>query len=277
MREGYRIIFSDLDGTLLDPHQQIGEETVGLVQELAARGIPFVPVSARMPRTILPITRRLGVEPPMVCFNGGLLKDASGRTIAGNPVSREVVARALATIEEAEREFGIAIAKNLYTEDQWLTEEPESIQALHEAEVVGMQPTRACFREVLQGEAPIYKLSCCTDFRQEFDTKRLEKRLSEALPELAVHCSAGWYLELSDAKATKGSGLIRMCELLGYPVAQSIAFGDNYNDLDMLAAAGLGVAMANAPQEVREAADAVTERTNEEEGLARELRARMFG
>ena len=267
----FRIVFSDLDGTLLDDHQRIGERTLAAVSELTRRGIPFVPVSARMPGAILPLTRRLGVRTPMVCFNGGLLRDAEGRTIAGTPIPHETVARALAAIRRVQEEIGLSVASNIYTEDLWLTQEPESIQALRESEVVRMKPTKVDYEEFLRGDLPVYKLSCCTDYREKTGAALLEERLARALPELAVHSSAGWYLELSAASATKGNGLIRMCELLQIPREESIAFGDNYNDVDMLQAAGFGVCMANGPAEVKAAADAVTPKTNEEEGLAQYL------
>ena len=170
-----------------------------------------------------------------------------------------------------QEEIGLSVASNIYTEDLWLTQEPESIQARRESEVVRMKPTKVDYEEFLRGDLPVYKLSCCTDYREKTGAALLEERLARALPELAVHSSAGWYLELSAASATKGNGLIRMCELLGIPREESIAFGDNYNDVDMLRAAGLGVCMANGPEEVKAAADAVTPKTNEEEGLAQYL------
>ncbi|MBR1757481.1 MAG: HAD family hydrolase [Lachnospiraceae bacterium] len=266
-----KIIFTDLDGTLLDHHQQIGPKTKALVAELKRRGIPFVPVSARMPGAIIPLMQQLGVTTPMVCFNGGLLKNEAGATIASTPIPHEIVARALATIEKAHQDMNIPIARNIYSETKWMTEHPESEQAKHESEVLLTQPTKVCYDTVLEGDTPIYKLSCCTHFELKEETRELERRLSEALPELAVHCSAGWYIELSAATSTKGNGLRSMCKLLGIPVEDSIAFGDNFNDIDMLQAAGLGVCMANGPAQVKAIADDVTEKTNDEEGLAEYL------
>ena len=78
-------------------------------------------------------------------------------------------------------------------------------------------------------------------------------------------------MEICSAKATKGNGLRQMCRHLGIPLEESIAIGDYYNDLEMMETAGFSVAMANAPAEVKAIADDVTEKTNNEEGVAEYL------
>ena len=74
-------------------------------------------------------------------------------------------------------------------------------------------------------------------------------------------------LELNWKTADKGRALLHLAERLGVPAADTVAFGDSSNDLTMLQAAGTGVAMGNASEEVRAACDAVTA-TNEEDGVA---------
>ena len=73
-----------------------------------------------------------------------------------------------------------------------------------------------------------------------------------------------------DGAATKGSALRALCEKKGIGAGEAVAFGERQNDVNMLQAAGLGVAMENAPQEVKDQADAVT-LTNEQEGLLKVL------
>ena len=69
----YKIIFSDIDGTLLNDENQVPKETVEELQSLDKRGIPFVLVSARMPEGMRPIREELGIHAPMVCYSGGLV------------------------------------------------------------------------------------------------------------------------------------------------------------------------------------------------------------
>ena len=75
------------------------------------------------------------------------------------------------------------------------------------------------------------------------------------------------YLEFVDRGVSKGSALLRLCEMLGISPDQTVPFGDEENDRPMLRAAGLGVAMGNAVPEIKAEADAVTS-SNEEDGVA---------
>ncbi|MEH7276163.1 HAD family hydrolase, partial [Neobacillus vireti] len=78
-------------------------------------------------------------------------------------------------------------------------------------------------------------------------------------------------LEISPAGVSKASSLIKLTQQLDIPMSQVAAIGDNYNDSLMLTAAGLGIAMDNAPKEVKEAADVVTG-SNDEAGVAQAIR-----
>ena len=82
-------------------------------------------------------------------------------------------------------------------------------------------------------------------------------------------------IEVNAARANKGDALKALCAMLGVDVAHSMAFGDGSNDLTMLRAAGIGVAMGNAAPEVQAAADYVT-RTNEEGGVSAALEKFVF-
>ena len=83
-------------------------------------------------------------------------------------------------------------------------------------------------------------------------------QLAQRCPDLAVTSSIPRNVELNSARAQKGLALQGLADLLGIPMAETMAFGDDLNDLSMLRAAGLGVAMGNASAEVKAAADYVT-------------------
>ena len=77
----YRIVFSDLDGTLLDRNGQVSEATATKIRALSAAGIPFVPVSARMPDAIYPIMERIGLVSPLVCYSGAWILGEDRRSL----------------------------------------------------------------------------------------------------------------------------------------------------------------------------------------------------
>ena len=105
-------------------------------------------------------------------------------------------------------------------------------------------------------------------FRNPDDKQATIHEITARFPGYAVSSSLGNNIEINAQNATKGSALCFLCEKIGVPIGQCMAFGDGTNDYSMLRAAGFGVAMGNASEEVQSCADAVTE-TNEEDGVAR--------
>ena len=97
---------------------------------------------------------------------------------------------------------------------------------------------------------------------------QIQRQIADFLPEaLTVVQTAPFYLEVIPDSINKGQGLIDTCRALGIDPCDAVAFGDAQNDIPMLKAAGIGVAMGNATQAVKAAADQVTD-SNNEDGIA---------
>ena len=86
----------------------------------------------------------------------------------------------------------------------------------------------------------------------------IQAAVREAFPALAVTASSDTYLEINNAAVSKAKAVRALCLHRGIPIEETLAFGDNYNDLDMLKTAGLGIAMGNAPEEIRRACPKTT-------------------
>ena len=86
-----------------------------------------------------------------------------------------------------------------------------------------------------------------------------------------IYLSAPWFLEVMPQGVTKGTGLLKICADAGIPPEATIAFGDSYNDIGMLKAAGVGIAMGNAEDAVKAAADMVTDDCDRD-GIAKALK-----
>lgn len=99
--------------------------------------------------------------------------------------------------------------------------------------------------------------------------------LIEAFPEMAVTSSITNNVEINEKHANKGEALGILCRHLGLEISQSMSFGDGSNDLSMIRAAGIGVAMANAAQSLLDAADYVTD-TNDNDGVAKAIAKFVF-
>jgi hydroxymethylpyrimidine pyrophosphatase-like HAD family hydrolase len=267
-----RLVASDVDGTLLDPTDQISERTRAAVHRVVAAGVPFVLVTGRPPRWIPPIVEQLGHAGPAVCANGAVLYDAStdqvSYTATLDPMqlrdAADVVATALPGAKLAvELPTGSAAVNGA---EQFLAE-PGYIHPWPGADSADAP------RDVLLGRPAIKLLVRQTGASSDLmaaAVRELFGAQSGAGPggRLDVTYSTGYGLiELSAPGVTKGTGLARLTGKLGIAPADVLALGDMPNDLSMLRWAGYGVAMANAHPAVLESADEITTR-NSEDGLA---------
>ena len=251
-----RIVFSDIDGTFLTPEHQVTAATADAVRQLLTRGIPFVLVSARMPEAILPITRALGIDIPLVCYSGALALTAAGEEL----LSRRMPLPAV-------REAFPALTVNYYAGHHWYVEARDA-RVQHEEEITSAAAEVVHFARVLGRAEQPHKLLL---MGEEAEIAAAEQALAARLPACNVVRSSPILLEIMSREVTKAAGIEAMLRAFSLTPAQAISFGDNYNDIPMLSYTGEGVAMGNAPEAVRQAASAVT-LANTEDGIAAYLK-----
>jgi hydroxymethylpyrimidine pyrophosphatase-like HAD family hydrolase len=263
-----RLVASDVDGTLLDPTDQVSERTRAAVHRVLAAGVPFVLVTGRPPRWIPPVVEQLGHAGPTVCANGAVLYDAAtdqvSYTAALDPVQLRDAAALVATVLP-----GAKLAVELPTgsaavngADQFLAE-PGYTHPWPGADSVDAP------RAAVLGRPAIKLLVRQPDASSDVMAAVVEELLgAQSGNRLDITYSTGYGLiEISAPGVTKGTGLARLAGELGIAPTEVLALGDMPNDLSMLRWAGYGVAMANAHPTVLESADEITAR-NSEDGLA---------
>merc|ERR1712113_223179 len=124
---------------------------------------------------------------------------------------------------------------------------------------------------------PSKQLVLCQNDQQDDMIESFEKTLNtkdfliEGKAPHIVRGSMGWFLEILHPEVNKGGGLKAMCDHLGIPLSNVVAFGDGDNDLEFIEMAGCGVAMKNARDVLRTVADEIIEFTNDEEGVVKTL------
>ncbi|WP_083809977.1 Cof-type HAD-IIB family hydrolase [Coriobacterium glomerans] len=270
------IVFSDLDGTLLTAEKTITERTFSALDALARAGHRFVPCTGRAATRI---DTRLIEHPAashIISANGASIYDTVERRLLRRIcLGRD---RALALLElRADRDvtFDIFADGACYTErrnyerlDVFISD-PYTLQSMRES------------RTPFDGEVPAFIDSLDQIERIAMywhDANDRDYLLPNILSDPSVSCVRSYptNIEVSDAGATKGAALLWLCGHLGIPVADSVAFGDNINDISMVRAAGIGFAMGNAEQEVSAAADEIC-LSNEEDGVARAIQALIAG
>ena len=147
--------------------------------------------------------------------------------------------------------------------DIWLAEEPRHPAILQEAEISGCEPLQGSLKQAASVVSHVHKLLCIGDAMR---IRALQKELRERFPRLMALRSKPEYLEILSPESTKRGAAQVLLDHYGLDAKQAVAFGDSDVDLDMLQYCGFGVAMGNAPRQLKEQADYVTA-SNDEEGV----------
>ncbi len=255
----YSIVFMDIDGTLLDSQHRVMPQTKARVQELHRRGIPIVLCSARPPEGVNRVAGQVGLYGARVCYNGGLIYDAYSTILrdVGIDIHKAMDFRRFV----AERFPELVVSAYLY--NIWMTEDPRHPLIRQEAEISGCAPLMGELEQVAGAVSHVHKLLCIGDPAQ---IRTLQRLVRQYFPQLTALRSKANYLEILPPQSTKGSAAQVLLQHYGLSADQAVAFGDSDVDADLLQYCGLGVAMGNAPRQVKEAADYVTA-SNDEEGV----------
>lgn len=257
-----KAIFLDLDGTLNNDEKIITPRTKAALMEAQQRGIRVVLASARpapglyKERDLLRLQTYGGI---LMSYNGGMLVDAaSGKVLFETAMDMELARSVLRFLEtlpvtpiiDDGKEFFVTDPKGYQVEYECQNNRMTCKQVENLADFLSFAPIK-----ILMSVAP----EKCKQ-TQELIACRLPK-------ELTVVQTAPFYLEVIPSVINKGQGVLDTCKVLGIDPRETVAFGDAENDIPMLQKAGVGVAMGNAAEKVKEAADAVTA-TNNEDGIA---------
>lgn len=261
-----RLIAADLDGTLLNEQKQLSKRTERALQRAVEKGILFVPATGRVLNAIPEqVMKSLSVDYAILA-NGACLWDCKGqRAICKEEIPKD---RAM-ELARMMKSYGTMydgyingcgyMGKNYY--DQIDVYCPKPLRAM----------IRATRRPVKSLENAISMLGDVQKMQMFFVDMELRQKVWEtirkAYPDMIVTTSVCNNLEVTTGNATKGRALEKLCGYLNINLSQTLAFGDGCNDITMLRTAGIGVAMENGAEELKESADVVTA-TNDNDGVA---------
>jgi Cof subfamily protein (haloacid dehalogenase superfamily) len=243
-------ICTDIDGTLLDSRRELSPRTIEVIRNIGL-SMPVVLASSRMPAAMRHLQASLGIlQYPLICYNGGYVVRYV-EDMKEILFSAEISLKVCAAILALGRKSSVHIS--LYQGDQWLA--PQMDQwGVREATITKVSPILKSGEEVLEQwertgrgahkvmimgvASAISNIESC--LRQDFGS------------EIHVYHSKSTYLEIAPKIISKASALqLSLQQLYNIPMSDVMAFGDNYNDIDLIRSVGFGVAVGNAREEVK--------------------------
>ncbi|MEH7504535.1 Cof-type HAD-IIB family hydrolase [Neobacillus drentensis] len=278
-----KCIATDMDGTLLNSVQQISPENKEAILKAQAQGVEIVVATGRSYQEATYVLAEAGLTCPVICVNGAEVRSKEGDVLSANPLDKPLAREAAARLIEKDVYFEV------YTNQGAFTVDPDKAVSIlvdiivsanpdvNQAEIIeaagarirdGLIHTIEDYELLFAGEEyQIYKLLAFS-----FDSERLEaaNQLLAEIEELAISTSGHENLEITHRNAQKGIALESFVTARGIDLAETMAIGDNYNDVSMFEKAGRSVAMGNAGYEIKSLCDVITD-TNEESGVAKAI------
>ena len=268
-----KLIAYDLDGTFLDDKKEIPEENLRYLSMAGEKGIYPVVATGRLFRAVPEVFKKIPGARFFILINGAQVYDAEeDKIIFEANISKETALDVYRYGDTLDCIYDAYVNNSSYmTEsmrdrfDEYMPDKNylPTLKALR-------NPVDDLKKFIEEGSYDIQKLQY---FFRDLDEKdRQYELLKKRYPELKITKSLISNIEINSMTANKGNALNAICEYLGISSDNTVSFGDGMNDLDMIIAAGTGIAVKNADREVIENADIVSEYTNNEAAVGKEIK-----
>ncbi len=255
----YRMMAVDIDGTLLDSNGVLREETIEAVRLGVAKGLVFTIATGRPIQGVERFNTLLGLDLPFITYNGAMV-------VMG--ASHEILYERCLSYEDASRIYRLGLERGT-TIIVW-SKNMLNVSDLNER--TQKYGELACTAPVLLVDYDVVLRAGATKMLWYDTVENIAKFDAEVGSFLGdrvnFHTSKPIFLEFVDKSASKAIAMERLGAHFGIAKEEMIAIGDGANDLSMIEYAGLGIAMGNAPDNIKKKADYVTV-SNDENGVAR--------
>jgi len=256
----YHLLSVDLDGTLLTTDKRLTPCTLSTVQRCTQAGVAVVICTARPPRSARPFYDELRLDTELIAYNGAMVTHPpTDAVVSHRAMPPALAAELLRTVLEVDDEAVITFEKA----DQWYTD-PRGAEIITDTAAAGFVPDVVCdLWECVAG--PVTKMLVS---KSPETLRQIESALEEQLPtQVSVTKTDDYLLQIAVAGVSKSAALEDILRRRGLTRDDLVAIGDAPNDVDMLQFAALGIAVDNAPSEVKAAAQVVAP-SNDEDGVA---------
>ncbi len=236
-----KLIAVDLDGTLLNSNHEISEYNYSIIKEAERRGITVVISTGRLYSSLYKYKEKLDLKTPVICYNGAKVVDGRDDSTIFERTIDEETARKIIKIA---REKNVHL--NLFQDEKWYVEcRRDEVETYKNSS--GLSYHLADFDKM--GKLSVTKLMFVGENKILKEIESIVKL--ELGSSVYTAFSKPYFFEILDSRVSKGEALKKIAEEYNINREEIMAFGDGYNDIEMLQFAGVGVAMGNAPEEMK--------------------------
>lgn len=267
----YKLICIDVDGTLLGENGEIPEENIIAVERAYKKGVQVVISTGRIYSNAVQISNRIKVKSPVIAANGAVVKDW---------YNRKVIFHAHFEKYDYEKLFDLLSKYNLvahfYTMDKVISYSVigniaalvykfKNLSKNHKIYVDSSLTLKSLKKKLKKNEGKIVK---CVLYSMDKERLMQFRKEIEETTDMSVFGAGSYSIEIGPKGVSKGSAVKKLAKYLNIDRKDIICIGDNENDIEMIKYAGLGVAMGNAVDSLKEVADYITD-TNINSGVAK--------
>ncbi len=256
-----KILFTDIDGTLLNKDRELSIETLTEIKRISTiNSIPVILVSARMPKSMRILQSQLGLFNELICYNGSLILGSEDSAILEDETINSNNSNSI--IEKAN---SFELHYSVFSYDSWMVNKNDE-WAERESRNTRVIPENFDKHKLeVNLKKGFHKIMLMGDGRK---IDAIQLWLQENLKDQIIfYRSKDTYLEINSSKSTKLNGIRKILTNYKLSFSDAIAIGDNHNDAEMIKYSGIGVAVNNAPEEIKKIADFICP-SNVDDGVA---------
>ncbi|MFC4321832.1 Cof-type HAD-IIB family hydrolase [Litchfieldia salsa] len=277
-----KCIAIDMDGTLLNEHHVVSEFNKQAIERAQANGIEVVIATGRSYLEAKSPLDEVGLNCPIICVNGAEVRSISGERLDESPIEQTTAYKIMEILDKKQAyyelynedgtyskdyEKGLMIIMDIFMSPNKHVNYEETLKAAKERYENGLIHLVDEFKSIVESNKSVYKFISFS-----FDPKvlvELKEELSK-LEGIAVSSSGKENLEINSIHAQKGLALTQFVKQRNISLEETMAIGDNFNDISMFKCAGRSVAMGNAPEDVRIHSNHSTD-TNKNDGVGKAI------
>lgn len=261
----YKCCVCDLDGTLLDSSNKISADDRHALQMLSGLGVEIIIATGRSDLMIKEYLNDLGIKAPVISCNGGLIRDScTGEILHMNLINPQIACRVIEYCSENRIQYLVYTPDTVYYShnNERANRYLDYNQTAPQKFKIPLTEINAADRNIVLNNT--IKILICGEKLSLIDELN---RIFNRDNKLTIVSSSRDLIDIMASNTTKGGALVKLSHILNINLEKTVVFGDNYNDISMFEAAGLGIAVSNGEEELKKVAGYIT-RSNDESGVS---------